>query len=119
MFKYKHKAISAILLTSLGAVSICSCNIGSDPISDPTLPTTESISTSMTTYETSEETTAETSAETTAASESGTYETAPESTGINTDFVRTADYVTPEMMTPDFWIREEILGHFAKIREGF
>lgn len=100
----RYRAIAAILGISMTASVFCACNSGITS-ADPTLPTTESLDTSMTTFETSESSSVPTEiTETTI--DNRTYETAPESTEINTDFVQTMDGVTPEMMKADFWISE-------------
>ena len=103
MFK-GNKTITVILAASVTVSALCACNIGSSA-GDPSLPTTESLDTSMTTSEMSE-TTSETT-EITQTTPDGTYETAIDSTGIDTGFVRTMNDVTPEMMTADFWIDED------------
>ena len=95
----KHKVISAILAVSLITPALCSCGNTAGQNAGPSLPTTED--TAMLTTDPEETTSSETTVD------PGTYETAPDTSGVNTDFVRTADYVTPEMMSADYWISEE------------
>jgi len=105
MLNRRHKMISFILATSLIVPVLSAC--GTSPNTQPSLPATED--TTMPTLASEENTQPSTDMTNTpeTSADPNTYETAPADTGVNTDFVRTADYVTPEMMTADYWISDE------------
>ena len=104
MLHRRQKMISLILATSLIAPVFSAC--GTNPNAQPSLPTTED--TTMPTLASEENTqpTADVTNSPETSADPNTYETAPADTGVNTDFVRTADYVTPEMMNADYWISD-------------
>ena len=104
MINSRNKIISSVLALTLLTPIFCGCNIVTPQnveTSLPTIPdkTTQEVTT--TTSETTEETT-EPSAE-----ERVILKTPDGKTVIDTTYVRTIGDVTPEMMTPDYWIGED------------
>ena len=110
MHNSKHRILPAVIAASMIMTMLCSCTIDLPDSKVPTgLP--EITSTVSTTAESTTETTVETIETTTETTETSTvaetYETAVESTGIDTDYVRVVAGVDPEMMNVDYWIDED------------
>ncbi len=95
------KTISAILALSVTLPVLCACNADINPTNETSLPTTEATTTAETT---TMETTKETIPTETP---SMPLETAPDSTELDTTYVRLIDGVEPEMMNADYWIGED------------
>ena len=101
----KHKTISAVLALSAAISLLCSCNQFTDTNAETSLPTIPAAETSETATETTIKTTTETTMETTGTENmENTFETASDSSEIDTAYVRTVDGVSAEMMNADYWI---------------
>ena len=104
MINSKNKLISSMLALTLITPIFCGCNIVTPQSVETSLPTIPEQSTSEVTA-----TTSETTVETTepSAEERVILKTPDGKTVIDTTYVRTIGDVTPEMMTPDYWIGED------------
>ena len=103
----KQRIASLMLAASLVSQAVCACSNTSVQSTEPSIASTEDTAVLI---QVTENTTASTAVPSeTSASDAiaGTYETASDTTVVDTDFVRTADYVTADMMKPEYWIREE------------
>ena len=88
------RSISAFLLAATIGTALCGCK------KDSVVPTETSLSSSETTVAVTTEKTAETSD-----TETTTPETSKTKALPDTDYVRLIGDVTPEMMTPDYWLK--------------
>ena len=104
MINSRNKLISSVLALTLITPVFCGCNIVTPQNIETSLPTVPEQSTSEVTT-----TTSETTIETTepSAEERVILKTPDGKTVIDTTYVRTIGDVTPEMMTPDYWISED------------